>query len=211
MSRKLFSLIRGDRIHVAPQTKVLPAADFSQLQQANELLETVQEDATTYRMAVANECETIKEHAFREGYEEGLRQWGEHLVRFEQELKVRQEETKKMILPIALAAAKKMIGRELTLSPDVILDIITANLKAVAQHKKITIYVSRQDLEIVEQQRPRLRDLFEHLESLSIRPRDDIAPGGCVIETEIGIINAQFEHRWRALEKAFEALSTASS
>ena len=61
-------------------------------------------------------------------------------------------------------------------------------------------------MDILEKHKPRLRDMFEHLESLSIRPRDDIEPGGCVIETEIGIINVEMEHRWRVLEKAFEAL-----
>ena len=30
-------------------------------------------------------------------------------------------------------------------------------------------------------------------------------PGGCLIETEAGIINAQLENQWRSLEAAFKA------
>jgi type III secretion protein L len=70
--------------------------------------------------------------------------------------------------------------------------------------------VNKKELDILEKHKQRLRDLFEHLEGLSIRPREDIAPGGCVIETEIGIINAQMDHRWQVLEKAFEALMKTS-
>ena len=32
-----------------------------------------------------------------------------------------------------------------------------------------------------------------------------IEPGGCIIETEAGIINAQLENQWRSLENAFES------
>ena len=79
-------------------------------------------------------------------------------------------------------------------------------MKGVSQHKKITIFVNRKELDAMEKHKQQLRDLFEHAESFSIRARDDVAPGGCIIETEVGIINAQMEHRWKVLEKAFEAL-----
>ncbi|MFQ5730266.1 MAG: FliH/SctL family protein, partial [Waddliaceae bacterium] len=80
------------------------------------------------------------------------------------------------------------------------------SLKSVAQHKKITIYVNKKDWEIVERERAKIKGVFENLEALSIRPQDDIAPGGCVIETERGIINAQLENQWMILEGAFQKL-----
>ena len=58
----------------------------------------------------------------------------------------------------------------------------------------------------MEQHKSQIKELFEDLQSLSIRPRDDIEPSSCVIETEVGIINAQMTHRWSILEKAFEKL-----
>jgi type III secretion protein L len=103
-------------------------------------------------------------------------------------------------------AAKKIVGRELELSEDAIVDIVSSSLKAVAQHHKITIYVNKKELAILEANRPRLKNIFESLESLSLRERNDIAPGGCVIETEGGIINAQLDNQWRILEKAFDNL-----
>jgi type III secretion protein L len=41
---------------------------------------------------------------------------------------------------------------------------------------------------------------------LSLRDRSDIQPGGCIIETEGGIINAQLENQWRVLENALGIL-----
>ena len=53
-----------------------------------------------------------------------------------------------MIFPVALEAAKKIVGREIEASEDTIVDIVSNSLKAVSTHKKITIYVNRKDLEI---------------------------------------------------------------
>ncbi|MBI3211529.1 MAG: HrpE/YscL family type III secretion apparatus protein, partial [Simkania negevensis] len=39
----------------------------------------------------------------------------------------------------------------------------------------------------------------------SLEDREDIAPGGCIIETEAGIINASLANQWQALEAAFAA------
>ncbi len=206
MCKKFFTLIYGDQIHVAPKSKVIPAKEISTLQDAVEVLAHIKQDAEKYRLEVVKESEELKENAFKEGYEDGYKQWAEHLVDFEEQLEAVRMEMQKLIIPIALKAAKKIVGREIELSEDVIVDIVASNLKAVAQHKKITIYVNKKEVDILEQNKPRLRELFEHLESLSIRAREDIDPGGCVIETEIGIINAQMEHRWNVLEKAFEKL-----
>ena len=50
-----------------------------------------------------------------------------------------------------------------------------------------------------------MKSLIEHLESLSIMARPDIQQGGCVIETEAGIINAKLENQLMALEAAFRS------
>jgi type III secretion protein L len=206
VSKKFFTLIYGDQIRTAPTSKILPSDSFSQLLEASEVLDHVKKDAEKYREQVVKECEQLKEQAQLEGYEEGLRQWTEHLLRLENETKRVHQELQQLVIPVALKAARKMIGRELELSEAVIVDIVSSTLRTVAQHKRVTIYVNKKDIDILEKNRQKLKDLFENLESFSVRPRDDVAPGGCIIETEIGIINAQLEHRWHILEKAFEAL-----
>lgn len=206
MSQKFFTLLHGDELRAAPQKKIIPQKEFSSLLDASEVLDFVKKDEKKYRLEVAQECEEIKENAFKEGYEDGYKQWAEQLADFEVRLEAFRKEFQQMIVPVALKAAKKIVGREIELSPDTIVDIVSSQLKAVVQHKKITIYVNKKELEEIEKQKSKLKDLFEHVESFSVRSRDDIAPGGCIIETEIGIINAQIDHRWEILEKAFTML-----
>ncbi len=206
MSKKFFSLIHGETVHIAPKTKVIKADAFSKMVDADDVLKSVQEDAKRYRLEVSQECEKLKEQAQKEGFEEGFKKWAEHVAKLEEEIVKVRKDMEKVVVPIALKAAKKILGRELELSETAIVDIVSNSLKSVAQHKKITIYVNRKDLNALEANRPRLKEIFESLEALSLRERADIQSGGCVIETEGGIINAQLDNQWRVLENAFITL-----
>lgn len=210
MKNKLFTLVHGDQIEVNPGTKIIPASSFSTLQEASDVLSAIKKDAALYREEVVKEIEIQKEQGFQEGYAEGLSQWGEELSKFEQRLKEAVEDIQKKMVSVALKAAKKIVAKEIELSPETVVEIVMSQLKSVAQHKRITIYVNQKDHEVLEKNKPRLKELFENIEAFSIRPREDVAIGGCIIETEIGIINAQLDHRWSVLEKAFENLMKVS-
>jgi type III secretion protein L len=203
---KFFSLIHGDKIQKAPKKKIIPSNEFSSLLDSKEILEQVQKDADLYRLEVSKECQVLKDKAQQEGFKEGFNKWMDHVAKLEGEIIQVRQDLEKVLVPVALAAAKKIVGREIELSENTIVDIVTNSLKAVAQHKKITIYVNRKDLDALEKQRMRLKEMFESLEVLSLRERADIPPGGCVIETEGGIINARLENQWRTLEKALEMI-----
>lgn len=206
MKKKFFSLIHGNSVHVAPKTRIIPASEFSKALEAYQVLEEVKKDALKYKEEVAKEIETLKEQAQKQGFEDGFKKWIEQIVKVEEEIVNVREETEKVALPVALKAAKKIIGRELELSENAIADIVSNSLKAVVTHKRITIYVNKKDLESLEKNRNKLKEIFENLEILTLRERSDVEPGGCIIETEGGIINAQLENQWRILENAFDKM-----
>jgi type III secretion protein L len=204
---KFFSLIKDEDIHIAPNTKIIPAEVFSTLMDSKELLEKTQKEAIVYREDVSKECERLKEQAELAGFEEGLKRWNSQLAHLENERTKVQKEMENAIVPLALATVKKIIGREIEFKPETTVDIIATALKSVSQHKRITIYVNKSDLDLLEQNRGRLKDLFENLQSLSFTPREDIARGECTIESEVGIINAKLDSQLKALEEAFYSFS----
>lgn len=206
MSKKFFSLIHGESIHIAPNTKVIPEESISKLIDAQEVLEEVKKDAEQYKKEVVTEIEKLKAQAQKEGFEQGYADWIEKITILEKEIKKVRTDTQAIIVPIALKAAKKIVGREIEASEKTVVDIIANSLKSVSQHKKIRIYVNPKEFDTIEESRDKIKRIFENLEALSILPQDDVDPGGCVIETEGGIINAQLENQWMILENAFQKL-----
>ncbi len=203
MSR-LFSLIKDGEVHPASNNKVIPKEDFSTLMEASEILEKARQDAEAYRAATEAECIELKEAAKKEGYQEGLEQLNANIIGLDQEKKRLRHEMNKLILPLALKAAKKIVSKELETKPETIVDIVLQALSPALQSHHITIWINKSDKEILEKEKTRIREKLEQVESLSIKERDDVAQGGCIIETESGIINASIDNQWRAIESAFD-------
>ncbi len=203
---KLFSLIHGGDVHLVPGKKVITSDEISTVCDAVDIMEKVNADAEEYRREVYMEMEQLKERAQSDGFDKGHKEWNEQLAFLEKEVSSVHNDIEKMILPLAMKAAKKIVGEEMSLNEDSIINIVSNSLKSVTQDKKIVIYVNKDDKDKLEKKKPQLKSRFEALESFSIQDRPDIAQGGCVIETEAGIINAQLENQWRKLEAAFQKM-----
>lgn len=202
---KFFSLLSQREVHSAPGKKIIPSSEWSKAQEGAELLEEIKREEAEFRRSIAQEAEQIKEFSYQEGFQKGLESLNEHIRILDQAAKQIRDDVQKQIATLALSAARKIVGEELSLNPERIVNIVLNVLKPVTQHHRVTLYVNRLDLDLLEQNKAKLKSIFEHLDVFSIQERSDIEPGGCIIETEAGIINAQLENQWHALESAFRS------
>jgi len=203
---KLFSLIYSGEIHRSGEEEpILPKEEFSLLLDAKEVLQKAKEDVKGYLKQNQAECDKALAKAKEAGFNQGLTEFNKQILLYEQKIKEMEHQLQKMILPLTLKAAKKIVGRELETSPETIVDIVRQTLKPVVQNHHIKIYVNKKDKETLDKEKQSFRDALEHVETFTIDEREDVSPGGCIIETEAGIINASLENQWRALESAFEA------
>ena len=202
---KYFSLIYSGEIHKKSDEKVIPADDFSELLKAVDVLKKAKKDVKTYLDKNKEACAELLKEAEEAGFNQGLTEFNKQIIHYEEKIKEMEHNLQKMVFPIALKAAKKIVGRELKTHPDTIVDIVRQTLKPVRQNHHIRILISKQDKEILEKNKENLREILEHVQTFIIEEKEDVTPGGCIIETEAGIINASLENQWRALESAFEA------
>jgi type III secretion protein L len=200
----LFTLISGQAVALTEGEKIVPKKDFTIVKSAEEIVTQATDEAEKYRKQIEEDSLVIKEKAETEGFAEGLHKLNEQIALFEKLQKEIKEEMQEKMLPIVLSSVKKIIGQEIKTSPNKIVDIVMQALKPVIQHHHITIYVRKEDLKKLEAKKKTLKNLLQQVEVLSIQERADIEPGGCIIETEAGIINAQLENQIRSLETALK-------
>ncbi len=201
---KFFSYIYKGEIRRASNQKVIPREEFSELLEATEVLEKAQREAQEFLSDYEKKGKSLAKKAKEKGYQEGLFEFNKHVIHFEQRLKEIRHELQNMVLPLALKAAKKIVGKELEANPGTIVDIVIQTIKPVLQNHHVKIIVNKADKELLEAKKSTIREMLDQVETFSIEERSDISPGGCMIETESGIINASLENQWRALESAFE-------
>ncbi|NGX26436.1 MAG: Yop proteins translocation protein L [Chlamydiae bacterium] len=201
---KWFSLLYQGDLHPSSDEKVIAANDYSKLVKAIEVLETAREDAKKFLENTEKECEGLREKAKEKGFEEGLEKFNEQIFFLNEQLKTIRLNLQQMVLPIALKAVKRIVGKELETFPETIVDIVMQAIAPIAESHQVTIFVSKEDKKYLDAHRPKLKEILQQAEILTVQEKSDITPGGCIIKTEGGMINATLENQFKALERAFE-------
>ena len=203
---RCFSLLKSGKVEVRGR-KILPKEEVETLINANEVLDAAKQEAIDRIEEAKKECALIHKKAYEAGYQEGLTKFNSHILKIDEKTKIMRHEMQRAMLPLVLQATKRIIGKSIDLNPELIVEIIIQSIKSISQNHQIKLYVNRKDLEHIEKRKEEILSIFDRVDSFSLVERSDVESGGCLIETENGILNASLENQYRALERAFEAYS----
>lgn len=158
-----------------------------------------------------------RENAYRQGYQDALDKAREEAAGIRERAKkvLQQAQDEKTavidgleqeIIGLSVDIAQKIIAQQLTIDPGVVTSIAKEALQLVKNRDLVIIYHHPADQESFEQQAQGLKRLLPADAGLSLIADEDIAPGGCVVETEHGRVEATLESRWQSI---FESLGLA--
>jgi type III secretion protein L len=179
--------------------------------QAAQMIETARAEADRIMAQAHTEAESAKATAHEEGFARGQDEGARDLI--EATLRVNQstEEMEAKIVPqlkmLAMAIARRVIGRELEFHPEAIVEMVKQTLADKArQRREITLRVNPADVQILKESRAELLEMVSRTKDIVIREDSDVAPHGVIIETEAGIIDAQLETQLGAFERLLAAM-----
>ncbi len=171
------------------------------LQEAKEEAARIKGDAREILEQAKGEVERTKQEGYEKGFQEGLQQGLELLFKAKELRRKLFEDNEKEMIRLVFEIAGKVIGRELNENDKAILNVIRLAIHD-AVGEKIYVQVSPQDYENVKKHEKELIEKLEYGKTLIFRQNESVKKGGCVIETEIGTIDAQLETQLQAIKKA---------
>ncbi len=134
--------------------------------------------------------------------EEALRE----LARVKNEIRACAE---KEAVELALAVAKKIVCQEISANNQIVLNVVKEALKKVESKEEIVIKINPVDLKVIERFRADTPELFQEIGDVVFKGDSSLTNGGCVIETNLGEVDARIEKQLMAVEEAFRSeLST---
>jgi len=114
-----------------------------------------------------------------------------------------------ILLRFCTELTKKIVACELTTNPEIVTAAIKKSLAMIADREKILIRVAPNDMETVSGKKDFLNSVTERLENVQIEEDARIGKGGCIIESNSGMVDArlgiQFEEIAMLVEKAWES------
>jgi flagellar assembly protein FliH len=111
---------------------------------------------------------------------------------------------------LALLLADKVVGEALSLDPKLVLANVTGALRAAAERDHLIVEVNPSDLSLVREAADELAGRVGGVQRLEIVPERRVPPGGCVIRTREGEVDARISEKLAiARELVDDAKTTA--
>ena len=198
---------RPEPVVSAPQPSPLvriPTEDITKVKsEAQKIIEQAYAEAERIR-------EEAREEGRQAGREEASAQIEEALATLNEAIKERKKiikDAENEILRLALRVAEQIIRSEVSLHRDVCLNIVAEAISRVSDREQIIVKVNREDAEYLKRYKDRLAGMLDGVKSFSIIEDANVEPGGCLIETNLGFIDARISTKLKAIEEALKKVS----
>ena len=168
----------------------------------------------------AEEAESLKKQAFSEGQQEGFMQ-GKQAGREESEEQFQRttqalvdamekingmrssmmNRNKQDMVRLVMAVAQQVIQAEVSISPEVVLRAVESAIRSAVQSEEYRISVNPGDLDLVKESKPLFLASVSGLKDIVFEPDESIAPGGSIVKSDQGIVDASIETQLENLQK----------
>src|SRR6185369_4539075 len=165
------------------------------------ILEEAEDFAAEIRREALEEAENLKTIAHREGTENALTEFERNLVESREIRERVWRETEKDLLRLAVRLAERIVGREIEKDDKTIIEIISTALQNARQQEKLIVRVNPKDLPTIEKETENFAS-GGRIQFIDFVADPRVASSGCLIESEVGTIDARLETQLRVLERA---------
>ena len=169
---------------------------------AKEILENAINDANS-------EVNNIKANAWEEGFNRGKQEAMQRMeedvdavlisankVLTESSIKAREifQDNKSEIIKLSFEIAKKIIKKEAS-DKEVLFENLVEAMKKAQSNKELKIFVNWEQLSFGKEIKDILKNNFQGIETIDIIEDRTVEPGGCIIETKLGKIDATIKNQ----------------
>lgn len=156
------------------------------------------------------EAASIREAASKEGYQAGLEQAREDVVELRNAIGVflnSNQEVYEQIAPeilgVSIEIAKKIIKKEVSESPEVLINTVIEVLKGLSKEEaKIMLRVNPAQVDVLKQSVPEILSVTGLDAKVSILADENVSEGGCLVTTTNGVVDATIETQLSVVSEA---------
>ena len=202
-------VLTANQLNVDPSCRVMKAEDYTTFLEAEQIINTAKKQA---QQIVEQAKEAYKQEKLR-GYQDGLDE--SKVDQAEQMLKVVSRtisylsDVEQTMADILLSGVKKIIGEfdqeQLAVS------LVRNALQHVRNEKQVSIRIPPSQYNMVK---ARLNDIladYKGVGFVDLVADQRLSTGDCIMESDIGVVDASVDVQLRALQKRFSQLKPAAT
>ncbi|MEW5866876.1 MAG: FliH/SctL family protein [Bacillota bacterium] len=182
------------------------------------LVERAEEEARARLAEAERESARIREEAYAAGYEDGkaagmskvledarvFLEYLEDLARAVAEATASAVKTaEETVAHLAIEVAGRILRHEVSVDGSIVLEMVRESLQKANAKGPVRLRVSAWDLDRVRDFREDLLRLADDVTGIEIVEDPRVEPGGCIVETDFGCVDARLASQLREVGRAF--------
>ncbi|MDY7225536.1 FliH/SctL family protein [Hyalangium rubrum] len=179
---------------------VMNAEIFDARQSAQGIIEEAHREKERILAEAQREREDVLAKAREQGRQEGLAQSTEILLRAKMQAGEMLASQEKDVIALSCKIAEKIIGRDLERQPELMVDMCATAIEQLRNARAMVLRVHPKTAQVLRARKPELMELIGRAVDLAIREDQDVAPVGCIVQTEFGTVDAQLPTQFEMLQ-----------
>src|SRR6185312_759066 len=181
---------------------IVDADVFDAKLEGDRLVAEARAEAERELAAARDEVERLRRKSEAEGRERGLGAVTELLVGARAVAARARAGAEAELRVLGVRIAEKILGRELALQPAAVVDVVAEAMRHAGEPRELVVRCATEDLEALERGKPRLVERCRAAQAVRFVADDRVARGGCIVETELGVVDARLSTQLDAIERA---------
>ncbi len=184
-----------------PALRVIPAAQYALWQEANGVIEAAQLEAAAIREAATEAYEDERRRGYEEGMTAARLEAAEKMIANVGSTIDYFEKVEDRMTQLVMQAMQRIVaGFD---DRQRVITVVKSALAAVRNQKQITLRVAPDRLDMLKAATDELLAAYPGIGYLDLVPDSRLHGDACIVETEIGIVEASIEGQIAALGRAF--------
>lgn len=196
--------LTASTITVRPDTRIIKTEDIAKLHEASDIVEAAKKRAEQILAEAQSDIERMRQQGYEEGREEGRLEHSEKLMETVLQSVEFIENIEATIVDVVNQAIRKVIGD--IDDKERIVRIVRTALASVRNQQQVTVRVAPTDEGAVSEALSAMLTSVPGSPSfLNVVADSRLEPNSCILESELGVVDASLETQLKAFENAFKA------
>lgn len=203
----MLQLRLNDGVQLEPGAKRVPAEAYQTVLDSEAIIARAREEAAQIARQAQEEFEAQKKLGFEEGLEEGRLEMAERMFDSVTKSVDYFSGLEQQMVELVVKALRKILGEYD--DRDRVVQVVRSALSVARNQSNVTLRVPPAEAEVARERLDEIVKPYPAIRFLEVTPESRLGPGECILETDLGVVDAGLETQLTAIEnslrKTFEA------
>ena len=196
--------LKNTEFDLLPEQNLIKSSEYAAFAKAEDIIALAESKAKRIEDEAKQAYEDEKVRGHQEGMAEGKEKMTEHMIRYVQKTVEQLEHYEDTVVDMVMSAMKQVLGD--MDDKDVITRVVNKALNLVKSQPKVVLRVCPAQVEMVEDQLKAILKQYPSIEFIDIQRDDRLSAGDCILETDIGVIDARLDLQLDSIKKTLHKL-----